>query len=118
MVHLVFDQGRFVRFLCSVVPQELQTSPDHFILLTVVDWDMLSANDFMGEAYLSFQQILRGDMPTAIVDMDQIHLNLSKPPNTGKNSLHMIRKIKFYWMMVLIWQIQSLCKSWRAVKTR
>jgi len=78
------------KFTC-VVPQELQTSPDHFILLTVVDWDMLSANDFMGEAYLSFQQILRGDMPTAIVDMDQIHLNLSKPPNTDSEFMQILK---------------------------
>jgi len=44
-----------------------------------MDWDMIGANDFMGEAFLSFQNILRGDMASALADMEQIHLHLTKP---------------------------------------
>ena len=66
-------------FFHSAVPEELQTSDDYFIRFTVMDWDMIGANDFMGEAFLSFPKILRGDMTSAIADLDQIHLSLSKP---------------------------------------
>lgn len=61
------------------MPGNFQTSDDCFLLFTVMDWDMIGANDFMGEAFLSFQNILRGDMASALADMEQIHLHLTKP---------------------------------------
>ena len=62
---------------------ELQTCGDCFIVLMVKDYDLLGSNEFIGEAFLPFQQIPRGDNAHAIKEFDQIHLPLSLPPNKG-----------------------------------
>ena len=38
----------------------------------------------MGEVFLSFQQIIRGDTAVEMQDLDQIILPLTKPPEKGK----------------------------------
>lgn len=78
-----------VGFCCphSAVPRELQTS-DSLVHFTVMDWDMIGANDFMGEAFFSFQQIPRGDSASAVADVDQIHLQLSKPSDRSKTAFN------------------------------
>lgn len=56
-----------------------------------MDWDMIGANDFMGEAFFSFQQIPRGDSASAMADVDQIHLQLSKPSDRNSEHLNILK---------------------------
>ena len=64
------------------MPLELQNQADCFLVLTVKDHDLLGANEFMGEAFSSFQKI--ASQQCDIQDADQFHLILTKPSNKGK----------------------------------
>jgi len=80
----------FEETFSSSVARELQTTPDCFILLTLKDRDLIGTNELMGEAFLSFQHIPRGDSVSAIKSMDQLHLYLSKPSNKESEYLHIL----------------------------
>ena len=67
----------------SQVPLERQSQSDCFILLTAKDHDRLGSDEYMGDAFLSFQQITRGDSEETINDLEQILLQLSYPCNKG-----------------------------------
>ncbi|EFX82091.1 hypothetical protein DAPPUDRAFT_316637 [Daphnia pulex] len=61
------------------VPKSLQTNPECCILFTLKDKDLIGANEMMGEHFLGFQQITRGDSSVNMNDLEQMILPLTKP---------------------------------------
>lgn len=70
------------------MPLELQNQADCFLVLTVKDHDLLGANEFMGEAFSSFQKI--ASQQCDIQDADQFHLILTKPSNKDSENLQIL----------------------------
>ena len=61
------------------VNEELQSSAECFVLITVKDWDLMSRDDFIGEAFLSFDKISRDDHQQQSDDSEQLLLPLTHP---------------------------------------
>lgn len=70
-------------YFCSPVPKSLQTNPECCILFTIKDKDLIGANEMMGEHFLGFQQITRGDSSVNMNDLEQVILPLTKPLEKG-----------------------------------
>lgn len=74
----------------SPVPKSLQTNQECCILFTVKDKDLIGANELMGESFVSFQQIPRGDTAIDMNDLEQIILPLTRPPEKGNFSIGIV----------------------------
>lgn len=61
----------------------------HFVLK---DKDLIGKDEFMGEAFLEFQRITRGDSAVEMTELEQIMLTLSTPPEKGDSG--QFRKIE------------------------
>jgi hypothetical protein len=55
--------------------------------LLLKDKDLIGANEMMGEYFLGFQQITRGDSSVDMNDLEQMILPLTKPLEKGKINL-------------------------------
>ena len=63
----------------------LQTNPECcHILFTLKDKDLIGANEMMGEYFLGFQKITRGDSSVDMNDLEQMILPLTNPLEKGK----------------------------------
>ena len=71
----------------SPVPKSLQSEPECCVIFSVKDKGLLGLNKFMGEVFLSFQQIIRGDSAVEMQDLEQIILPLTKPSQKGKSNI-------------------------------
>uniref|UniRef100_A0A0N8EGD3 Unc-13 D n=1 Tax=Daphnia magna TaxID=35525 RepID=A0A0N8EGD3_9CRUS len=70
------------------VPKSLQTNPECCILFTVKDKDLIGANEMMGEYFLGFQEITRGDSSVDMNALDQRILPLTKPQDQESEYLN------------------------------
>lgn len=68
----------------SSVPKSLQTNEEGYVHFTVKDKNLLITNQIMGESFLNFQKITRGEANTNINELDQIMLPLTKPQQISK----------------------------------
>ena len=64
--------------------EDLQSSAECFVLITVKDKDLIGTNELIGEAFLAFQKINRADQPS---EPEQILLPLTQPPDQGTRLL-------------------------------
>lgn len=80
LVKLIIPKGFY---FSSPVPKSLQTNPECCILFTLKDKDLIGANEMMGENFLGFQQITRGDSSVEMNDLEQMILPLTKPLEKG-----------------------------------
>ena len=67
-------------YLCSSsVNEDLQSIAECFVLITVKDWDLMSRDDFIGEALLSFDKISRDDHQQQSDESGQLLIPLTHP---------------------------------------
>ena len=74
----------FISFDCSTVSEDLQSSSECFVLFAVKDWDLMSRDDFIGEAFLSFPKINRSSGRQSNNEPEQLLLPLTLP-NLGED---------------------------------
>lgn len=65
--------------------KSFQTNEECFILFSVKDRDLIGTNELMGESFLSFQQIPRGDASIDMTELNQVILPLSTPVEKGRS---------------------------------
>ena len=83
-------------YIDSTVNEDLQTSSECFILITVKDKDLIGTNELIGEAFLPFQRVGRD-----YSEPEQILLPLTQPPDQGDN----IIKYSFISLINLVFKL-------------
>ncbi|XP_071447692.1 protein unc-13 homolog 4B isoform X2 [Hetaerina americana] len=66
---------------------EQQQTKDGLVQFVVKDYDMISANEFLAEAYIPFSKIPSTDMTIGLETLPQLHLPLTRPSNPDSKVL-------------------------------
>ncbi|XP_046385161.1 protein unc-13 homolog 4B isoform X2 [Ischnura elegans] len=66
---------------------DLQQTKDGLVHFVVKDYDMISANEFIAEAYVPFSKIPSTDITIGLETLPQVHLPLTRPTNPDSKVL-------------------------------